>query len=667
FAVEGSGRGARDFTATATARVSNMRGARGGTHFGIKDGAVDSHIIRNNGEIGATGTVLLNGLLLGDRGGALSFSYRVAGGTAVLDNTTFSFDGVSGAIASLKALIPVKEAGAGTVRYPLFLEIAGGEFRRGEGGLHGFSGTVRGSYLSDQQGRWLEGRADASSTRVVWQGNPVASPAVHAIFSRSGGEGTLNGTLLEGTLNGKFAFNPFALREGGKFRLGIRSAQLSALGTVLPRRGAATLSHGTLDATASGSYSVATGLVCRFETEGSDVALTGSGNKTLFGGGAAKLSGGMSGSRLVIDNATLSAGKEVALRVKGEVDNPLTPQRAGSFSFTLPRTPLNSIIDPFVNVLPRVIQEATVDGSMASEGRILLRDGRQLLEGALLLDGVLLEVPSQQVRAADINGRIPFSLDLSGKTPVVIQDAARFTRENYPGLLKRFRAAPGGGQAVTVGSVDFGSLRLGKVFLQISAGNGVTKMDSLRSSLYEGALFGSGYAVMKNGINYRANLLVNGLSLKSFCATIPSIKDYISGRLDGVISINGEGSSTAGLTGFTELWVRAGSGEKMLVSKDFLQKLSGKKLSGIFFSSDRAFDRAEIVAVLEDGYLTFDKLDISNTNLFGVRDLSVSIAPAQNRIALDNLLNSIKQAAARGKGATGGSPPPAEQEFKWQE
>ncbi|MDD2583065.1 MAG: hypothetical protein PHR66_13835, partial [Desulfuromonadaceae bacterium] len=42
FAVEGSGRGARDFTATATARVSNMRGARGGTHFGIKDGAVDS-------------------------------------------------------------------------------------------------------------------------------------------------------------------------------------------------------------------------------------------------------------------------------------------------------------------------------------------------------------------------------------------------------------------------------------------------------------------------------------------------------------------------------------------------------------------------------------------------------------------------------------------------
>lgn len=667
FSVEAAGRGARDFTATATARVSNMRGAQGGTRFGIKNGAVDSRIIRNNGEVSARGTARFSGLSLDDRGGDLRFSYRVAGGTAVLDNATFSFGGASGAIARLKALIPAKEAVAGTVRYPLFLEVAGGEFRRGEGDLHGFSGTVRGSYLSDQHGKWLEGRSDASSTRVVWQGSPVASPAVHVIFSRSGGEGTVNGMLLGGTLSGKIAFNPFALREGGGFQLGIRSVRLSDLGKIVPRRGAATLSQGTLDATASGSYSAATGLVCRFETGGSDIALTGSGNKTLLSGGAVKLSGGISGSRLVVDNAVLSAGKDVALRVKGEVDNPLTEQREGSFSFTFPRTPLNSIIDPFVNVLPRMIQEATVDGAMASEGRILLRGGRQLLDGSLLLDGILLEVPSQQLKAADINGRIPFSLDLSGKTPVVIQDAESFTRENYPKLLKRFRTVPGGAQPVTIGSVDFGSLRLGKVLLQISTGNGVTKVDFLRSSLYDGDLLGSGFAMVKNGISYRANLLVNGLSLKSFCATIPSIKNYISGRLDGVISLNSEGSSTAGLTGFTELWVRAGSGEKMVVSKDFLQKLSGKKLSGIFFSSDRPFDRAEIVAVLEDGYLTFDKLDISNTNLFGVRDLSVSIAPAQNRIALDNLLDSIKQAAARGKGASGGSPPPAEQGFKWQE
>jgi len=665
--LEAVGRGVRDFTATATARVSAVRGTRSGTRFGIKTGVVDSHIIRDNGQVRATGNARFSGLSLDDREGDAQFSYRTAAGTAFLDNATFSFAGVSGAIARLTAVIPVKESTAGTVRYPLFLEVSGGEFRRGQTDLHGFSGTMRGRYLSDPRGRWLEGTADGSSARVAWQGSAVASPAVHVTFSRTGGVGTVSGTVLEGALSGKIAFNPFALREGGGFELGIRSARLSNLGKILSRRGAATLSNGMLDGNASGSYSGTAGLVCRFEAGGGDIALTGSGGKALFGGGGIKLSGGVSGSRLVVSNALLTAGKGVVLQVKGEVDNPLTPQRAGTLTFSLPRTPLNSVIDPFVNILPRVIQEATVDGSMASEGTIILRDGRQLLDGALLLKGVLFEVPSQQLRAADINGRIPFSLDLSGNTPVKIKETSRFTRENYPLLLKQLRAAPDTGQPFTIGSVDFGSVKLGEVLLQISSGNGVTKIDSLRSSLYEGALLGTGFVAVKKGVSYRADLLVNGLSLKRFCATIPKIKDYISGRLDGVISLNGEGATMAGVTGFTDLWVREGSGEKMLVSKEFLQKLSGKKLSGFFFSSDRSYDSAEIAAILEGGNLSFNRLDILHTNLFGVRDLSVSIAPTQNRIALDHLFTAIKQAAARGKATTGESPPPAEQEFKWQE
>ena len=129
----------------------------------------------------------------------------------------------------------------------------------------------------------------------------------------------------------------------------------------------------------------------------------------------------------------------------------------------------------------------------------------------------------------------------------------------------------------------------------------------------------------------------------------------------------------AGLVGFTDLWAREGSGEKILVSKEFLQKLSGKKLSGIFFSSDRPYDQAEVAAVLEKGDLTFKKLDILHTNLFGVRDLTVSIAPDQNRIALDHLFTAIKQAADRGKAASGGdappggSTPPVGQGFQWQD
>ena len=667
LALKGAGRGPRDFTATATARVATVRGLQGGRRFGIKNGVVDARIIRSNGQLDVRGTARFSGLSLDDREGDARFSYRIADGTAFLDNAAFSFAGASGTIVRLKALIPAKETIAGTVRYPLILDIAGGEIRRGQADLNGFSGTVRGSYLSDPHGSWLEGTADVSSARVVWQGKTVASPAAHVTFSRTEGRGVISGLLLEGALTGELAFNPPALREGGKFRLGIRSGRLSNLGTLLPRRGAATLSNGTFDGTVSGNYSGTAGLACRFNVKGADIGVTGSGGKILLGGGGIDLTGGISGSRVVVDNALLSAGKGVALQMKGEVANPLSPQREGNLFFSLPRTALNSIIDPLVNILPRVLQEATVDGSLASEGRLILHDGRQLLEGALLLKDVLLEVPSQKFRTAAVNGRIPFSLDLSGSTPVNIRNRPRFARDNYPGLLKQLRAVPDSGRSVTIGSVEFGSLSLGEVLLQISAGNGVTRIDSLRSSLYEGALLGTGFVAVGKGINYRADLLINGLSLKRFCATIPKIKDYISGRVDGIISLNGEGKTMSGLAGFTDLWVREGSGEKMFVSKDFLQKLSGKKLSGIFFSSDHPYDLAEVAAVLEEGYLTFHKLDIVNTNFFGVRDLSVSIAPDQNRIALDHLFDAVKQAADRGKAATGGSPPPAEQKFQWQD
>ena len=104
----------------------------------------------------------------------------------------------------------------------------------------------------------------------------------------------------------------------------------------------------------------------------------------------------------------------------------------------------------------------------------------------------------------------------------------------------------------------------------------------------------------------------------------------------------------------------------MLVSKEFLQKLAGKKLQGFFFQNDRPYDNGEISAYLLNNYLTFEKLNISHTNLLGMKDLNVSVAPVQNRIALDHLLESIRNAAARGKGGDQGAPP-VQTDLKWLE
>ncbi len=671
LSLEATGHGMRDFSATTAVSFATLQGTRGASRFGLKNGQVDARLIRNKGKLSASGKTQLNSLNLNNKTGDARFSWHFADEIVQVSDAKLLFDGTSVSLARLVSRLPAKESSEGRVRYPLAVDVSGGSIHRGQADVKGFSGVLRGSLFSDLQGKWLEGIADIATSQVSWQGKTVGSPKAHVTVSRTNGRAELGGLLAGGALNGAIDFKPLALRNGGTFVVGIKGGQAIQIAELLPRRGTAALSGGTLEGTCRGSYSASEGLACRFDAAGTGIAVSGAGSKTLFSGGGLNVAGEISRNKLEIGKALLTVGARVALTVRGELAKPFLPQREGRFVVSLPQTPLNDMIDPFVNMLPRFIQEATVNGSLASESNFVLHDGKQRLEGVLRFKDALLEVPSQKVKVTAINGSFPFSLNLPGGTPVQTRETASFTRENYPYLLKQLSKAPGAGQTITIGDVSFGTLKLGETKLTINAADGVTMITSLRSSLFEGALFGTGYVAMQKGLAYRADLLVNGLSLKLFCASFPKIKDYITGRVDGVISLSGSGKGLAGLTGFTELWAREGDGEKMLVSKAFLQKLSGKKLSGFFFRDDRPFDQAEISTDLENGFLTFETLDISHTNLFGVRDLSVTIAPSQNRIALDHLFNSIKQAATRGKPAATGESvtgePPVEPEFKWQE
>jgi hypothetical protein len=50
---------------------------------------------------------------------------------------------------------------------------------------------------------------------------------------------------------------------------------------------------------------------------------------------------------------------------------------------------------------------------------------------------------------------------------------------------------------------------------------------------------------------------------------------------------------------------------------------------------------------LQDGFVIFKELELSNKNIFGVTDLSVKVVPFNNRITIDHLMWSITEAAQR--------------------
>ncbi|RII26776.1 MAG: hypothetical protein CXR31_10235 [Geobacter sp.] len=669
LSVTAAGRGLRDFSGKAQARLNSLKGSRGKTAFAVGSGTADTLFERRSGRFTLSGTTRLAGVEAGGEKGEGSFGFRFADNVVAVEQGTFRWDGATVAVERITTRLPVGEPGLSAGRRPLAVELTGAVVSRGEIAVTGIAGSLRGLYAADSRGKWLDGTAAVAADKVFFRGKEVASPTVRLLMERSGWRGDLGGTLLGGRLNGSVTFNPFAPKDGYRFQAGVEGGKLAKVVTLLPAREDITLAGGELSASGNGTYSARGGLDCRFEAMGKGISLTGRGGKSLLAGGGVHLAGGVKGRNLTLNDGVITAGEGIILNVKGELANFPSPEREGSFTYALARAPLNSLIDPFVNILPRPLQEATVDGDVAAEGKIQFHSGKKLVDGMLLLNGVRLEMATQKFTVADINGRFPFSVDFSRGALSRPRDSISFSRENYTLLLGRL-GEDNGKPDVTIGSIQFGPLAVGTTTLVIRAANGITDIVSFRSSLYEGQLFGRGFLAMKGNAVYGVDLLLNGLSLREFCDAIPKIKGYILGRVDGIFSLYGEGKGIGGLAGFVDLWAREGKGEKMLVSKEFLQKLAGKKLRGFFFSNDRPYDQAEISATLDGGYLTFETLDVYHTNFLGIRDLSVSVAPVQNRIAIDHLFEAVKQAAARGKAATGEQPPaesPVSPEFKWEE
>ena len=620
-------------------------------------------------------TVKAQSPALSARAQGVSFTGRLsyADGTVLMENAAVKAKEFRAALGHFSARIPVKQVSTETVRYPVNADFSGCDLHRGDALLKNLSGSMRGAYAFTPGEKWLEGTAELSAEKAAWQGKASGVSVVHAEFSKSGGKANFKAALLGGSVQGDAHFNPFAVQERVAFRLSAIGIQLAGIMKYAGLRGDTALSGGTLDAGCNGNYSRSEGIFCHFEARGKQIAATGKGGKAVLSAGGISINSDLSGKKLVINEALLTAGKDVAVKASGVLENAFLPVRQGRIAFTVPMTSLAALVDSFLNVLPRSIQEATVEGNLAAEGAVNLQEGKMLVDAAVTLAKIGIDAPTEKMKVSDINGVLPLSLDLAGAAAAKLPSYSSFNRKNYDTLMEQLRKTAEKGDTITIGTSSFGGLSLDSVKLLIRAAKGVTEIISLNSSLYDGALVGKGFITAQNGILYRGDMLFNDLSLVQICNAFPAIRGYISGKIDGIVSIQGKGRELSDISGFTEFWARETAGEKMLVSKEFLQRLSGKKLSGFFFRSDRAYDHAGIKAALEKGFLTFDSLDISHTNFLGVRDLSVTIAPSQNRIAIDHLLNSIKEAAVRGKSSAGApekdTPPaaPAETEFKWDE
>jgi len=210
------------------------------------------------------------------------------------------------------------------------------------------------------------------------------------------------------------------------------------------------------------------------------------------------------------------------------------------------------------------------------------------------------------------------------------------------------REPPGGGfQRLTIGSLRYGFQLFDQVDLWIKQKGNYLNIERFSANIFSGKLNGTAVVNLSSGFQYRAGFLVKAASLTKLCDRIEPIKGFISGKVDGIATFKGSGTGLSQLIGIADFWTYRTADEKTMISKEFLQEVGGPSIKA--YVRNRPFDKGILSFYVKDGYVIFKELEISNKNLLGVTDLSVKVVPTSNRVAIDQLLWSIAEAAERSK------------------
>ena len=143
---------------------------------------------------------------------------------------------------------------------------------------------------------------------------------------------------------------------------------------------------------------------------------------------------------------------------------------------------------------------------------------------------------------------------------------------------------------------------------------------------------------------YNLSLLFDETSLEGISEKISPTQEYITGRLNGLIWISGEGAELSTINGPFKLWSKKSSKEQRKIGKALLDKLGAKER--LILGSNRSYDNGNISGYIKDGLITFKEFDVSNS-ILGIRNLSIQADSVQNSITILHMLSVIRELAKR--------------------
>ena len=375
----------------------------------------------------------------------------------------------------------------------------------------------------------------------------------------------------------------------------------------------------------------------------------------------ASLNGGVTFTGSDLEFKANAAVGKIATTISGTAQRFLHQDRSAEARITQPQVMVTDLREIFWDIFPDSLLYAGLDGLLSTDVLIQYGSGEMKVNGDLSLKDFSLTGENGEYAIGPVNGVIPIVYSnttptSSGFSPVQKDSGEKkeiqlpsFAQSEFGNLSKAYSGefAGEGFRKVTIGSVSYGFRFLDDIRVWIKQDGSILNIGRFNGSIFGGRLNGAATVDLSDGLHYRAGMHLEGLSLTSLCNSIEPIKGYISGKVNGIATLKGSGPGISQLIGKAEFWSYATRDEKSKISKEFLKKMGGPSLKA--YLGDRNFDKGIMSLYLQNGFMIFEELEISNKNLIGMRDLSIKVAPFNNRIAIDHLMWSITEAASRGK------------------
>jgi hypothetical protein len=338
---------------------------------------------------------------------------------------------------------------------------------------------------------------------------------------------------------------------------------------------------------------------------------------------------------------------KVAAHARGDIKDFARKKRDVSIRVDVPAVRAADIRDSFWDIFPDVLLYDGLDGSLSAEFSADFTGDSLRLDGGVALKDFVLTGENGEYSIGPVNGTIPLTYRKAGKSAHGVFPT--FDKTGFAGLRRYYRhwEATKGFDIINAGSLSYGFKLLDDIKVVVKPENGVLNIGKVSANIFGGTLEGSAVVGLSGGLEYRAGFIVDGLSLRKLCDNIGPIRGYISGKVGGVADFKSSGDGITGLIGKADFWTYATEDEKTMISKEFLRKVGGPAVKT--YLGDRSFDKGIVDIYIRKGFLIFRDLEISHRNFLGIRDLSIKVAPFNNRIRIGDLLWSITEAAQRAK------------------